>query len=106
MCTIDAFNALSRDNKQRIVKFLQQTLTYAEISIGETDYVLTHDESYYDDPYGAILITGHTPTRYYDENPNPDFIWRDGDHYHIDCGCGYGGQLGALCLEMDAEFYV
>ena len=105
--TIDAFRELSRRDQERIVRFLSnQCLTYAEITVNEMDYVLCHYESYYGDIYDAVLITGHTPTRFIDDNPKPDNIWRDGEHWHIDCGCGYGGRLGAVCLDTGEEFSV
>lgn len=107
MPTIDAFRELPRREQEQIVRFLSnKCLTYAELTINGTDYVLCHDEGYYDDVYDAVLITGHTPTRFMDDNPNPDYIWRDGEHWHIDCGCGYGGRLGAVCLDTGKEFYV
>lgn len=107
MPTIDAFRELPRREQERIVRFLSnRCLTCAEIAVNGTDFVLCHDESYYDDIYDAVLITGHTPTRFINDNPNPDYIWRGGEHWHIDCGCGYGGRLGAVCLETGEEFYV
>jgi serine/threonine protein phosphatase 1 len=107
MPTIDAFRELPRREQEQIVRFLSdRCLTYAELTVNGTDFVLCHDESYYGDVYDAVLITGHTPTRFLDDNPKPDFIWRDGEHWHIDCGCGYGGQLGAICLETSEGFYI
>lgn len=107
LTTIDAFRQLASSEQKRIVHFLSdRCLTYEELSVNGTDYVLCHDESYFGDVVDGVLITGHTPTRYLDDNPNPDFIWRDGEHWHIDCGSGYGGQLGAICLETGKEFYV
>jgi len=107
MPTIDAFRELPRREQEQIVRFLSdRCLTYAELTVNGTDFVLCHDESYYGDVYDAVLITGHTPTRFMDDNPKPDYIWRDGEHWHIDCGCGYGGQLGVVCLETSEEFYI
>lgn len=105
--TIYAFRELPRSEQEQMVSFLtNRCLTYAEITVNGTDYVLCHDEGYYHDVYEAVLITGHVPTRFLDDNPRPDYIWRDGEHWHIDCGCGYGGRLGAVCLETRQEFYV
>ena len=105
--TIDTFRELQRCEQERIVRFLSnRCLTYAEITVNGIDFVLCHDEGYYNDVYDAVLITGHVPTRFIDDNPKLDYIWRDGDHWHIDCGCGYGGLLGAICLETYEEFYV
>ena len=105
--TIDAFRELPHSEQKRITRFLSnRCMTYAEITVNGTDYVLCHDENYYGDIYDAVLITGHAPTRFIDDNPKPDYIWHDGNHWHIDCGCGYGGRLGAVCLETGEEFYV
>lgn len=107
MPTIDTFRELPRREKERIVRILSdRCLTYEEITVSGTDYVLCHEEGYYGDIYDGVLITGHIPTRFLDDAPKPDYIWRDGEHWHIDCGCGYGGQLGAVCLETDEEFYL
>lgn len=38
-------------------------------------------------------------------NPS-DKIYKKKRHIAIDCGCGYGGLLGAICLENLQEFYV
>lgn len=106
--TIEAFRELPRHEQNRIVRFLSnRCLTYAELAVDGTDYVLCHHDTYYDydDVYDAVLVTGHVPTRFIDDCPKPDYIWRDGNHWHIDCGCGYGGQLGAVCLETGEEFY-
>lgn len=106
MPTIGAFRDLPRHEQERIVRFLShKCLTFAEITVNEKDYILCHDESYFGDVYNAVLITGHIPTRFIDDNPKPDYIWRDGEHWHIDCGCGYGGRLGVVCLETGKEIY-
>ena len=106
MPTIDAFRELPRREQELIVRFLSdRCLTYAELTVNGTDYVLCHEEGYYGDVYDAVLITGHIPTRFLDDSPKPDYIWRDGEHWNIDCGCGFGGQLGAVCLETGEEFY-
>lgn len=70
---------------------------------------------YFDNKY---LITGHTPTRYIREEElnlprglvdrrghKYDKIFKANNHIAIDCGCGYGGLLGAICLENLKEFY-
>lgn len=37
---------------------------------------------------------------------NCDKIYRGNNHVAIDCGCGFGGKLGCICLETMEEFYV
>ena len=55
------------------------------------------------------LIYGHTPTRLLREQmgePISDEILRRGNQIAIDCGCGYDGRLGCLCLDTLEERYV
>lgn len=73
---------------------------------------------YFDDKY---LVTGHTPTKYIreeesnlprgivdksDHDHEDNEIFKENNHIAIDCGCGYGGQLGAIRLDDLQEFYV
>ena len=74
-----------------------------------------HEIVYFEDKY---LITGHVPTRVafaqeqghlLEEIPKEqwqDKIYKKNNHIFIDCGCGYGGKLGCLCLDTMEEFYV
>lgn len=64
-----------------------------------------------------FLVTGHLPTRVIygqeqglllDEiNPNEyqDEIYIKNNHISIDCGSGYGGRLGCICLDTLEIFY-
>ena len=73
------------------------------------------DKTYFKDKY---LVTGHTPTwliraEEAGETPNTfkrtvdnGKIYKNGKNIVIDCGCGYGGQLGCICLDTLEEFYV
>ena len=62
-----------------------------------------YNVTYYPDKY---IVTGHTPTQFIKENPNPGFIFRSNNHIAIDCGAHIrGGRLAALCLETGEEFY-
>jgi serine/threonine protein phosphatase 1 len=70
-----------------------------ELAFGRTDYT----KQLFDDKY---LITGHTPTRLIPGNSKPDYIYRINNHIAIDCGCVFGGRLGAICLDTGEEFYV
>lgn len=70
-----------------------------ELVWDRADYNVT----YYPDKY---VVTGHTPTQFIKENPNPGFIFRSNNHIAIDCGAHIrGGRLAALCLETGEEFY-
>ena len=65
-------------------------------------------------PAGEILIFGHTPTMYYQENL-PMEIWKSGRMIGIDCGSGYSenkedplsryGRLACLRLDDGKVFY-
>ena len=61
------------------------------------DYDKVYSDSYY-------LVTGHTPTfkigAEYDGK-----IYRKNRHIAIDCGCVYGGQLGAYCFDTGECIY-
>jgi len=83
-----------------------------ELIFNKPAYYLT----YFDDRY---LVTGHTPTRYIMEEElnlargvvdrsghQYDKIVKMNNHIAIDCGCGYGGRLGAIRLDDLQEFYV
>ena len=70
---------------------------------------------YFPDKY---LVTGHTPTRllYAEEqgqvleqlSPEQyrDEIYQKNRHIAIDCGCGYGGRLGCICLDTLECYYI
>ncbi len=70
-----------------------------ELAFSRTDY----SKALFQD---KILVTGHTPTSLISENPKPGYIYRGNHHIAIDCGCGFGGRLGAICLDTGEEFYV
>lgn len=64
------------------------------------------------------LVTGHTPTRLihsfsyglayaqFNHFGHNDTIYMKNNHIAIDCGCGYDGKLGCICLDTFEEFYV
>ena len=78
-------------------------------------YRIDPTRTYYKDKY---LVTGHTPTwliRALEEGEvlgtfktttENGVIYRKGNNIAIDCGSGYGGQLGCICLDTFEEFYV
>ena len=62
-----------------------------------------YDVRYFDD---VITVTGHTPTRYIEDNPRPGYVYRKNNHMDIDCGAYLpGGRLAAICLDTGKEFY-
>jgi len=85
--------------------------SFLELIFGRTDY----ESVYFKDKY---LVTGHTPTRLIyateqgilleqmDPFQYQDEIFMKNNHIAIDCGCGYGGRLGAICLDTMERYYV
>lgn len=128
--TIAEFQKLSYEDKQDIMDYLEEFSLFEEVEIDGTEYVLVHagldnfsPEKYLDEyglhemifnkpDYGTIyypdryLVTGHTPTRIIEGNERPDYIYKANHHIAIDCGCGYGGRLGAICLDTGEEYYI
>lgn len=66
----------------------------------------------------AYLVTGHLPTDAIWESLHGELtrtqpasecrydILEVNNHIAIDCGCGYGGQLGCICLDTMEKYYV
>lgn len=128
--TLKDFSRLSQEEKDEILDYLNEFELYREIYAGGKHYILTHaglgdfsPQKRLDDysleelafcrtDYSKalfqdkILVTGHTPTALIPENPKPGYIYRGNHHIAIDCGCGFGGRLGAICLDTGEEFYV
>ncbi|MBR5474870.1 MAG: metallophosphoesterase [Lachnospiraceae bacterium] len=69
---------------------------------------------YFSDKY---LVTGHVPTRLIYETTVSEFaeevetvesrdrIFEKNNHIAIDCGAGFGGRLGCICLDTLEKFY-
>lgn len=126
--TLNDFICLSRREQLEIIDFLNSLEVYKEITVCSQKYMLVHaglpdfedklDIEYYTEEellFGAhdfdidhfddtIIIVGHVPTRFINA-AEPDKIFRKNDSIGIDCGLGFGGQLGVLCLETGEEFY-
>lgn len=128
--TISGFRALDPEQRGAVIEFIQDMPLYEEVTAGGRKYLLVHaglgnfspekklheytlDElvwcraDYGTDYFPDVMtVTGHTPTRYIEGNPEPDRIFRHGNHIAIDCGaCLPGGRLAALCLDTGEEFY-
>lgn len=127
--TMEEFSQLSAGEKQDILDYLGEFSLYEELTLGDQNYILVHgglgqfapdkpledytpEELLFDRPdYSRVyfpdryLVTGHTPTRLIPENPRPDAIYQAHRHIALDCGCCFGGRLGALRLEDGREFY-
>lgn len=130
LTTLEDFYRLSKEEQRRVLAYLGKFQRYEEQTVNGGRYVLVHGglggfspsrplEDYalnaliWDRPdYGRVyfpdkyLVTGHTPTQFIQDNPRPDFIYRANNHIAIDCGCVFGGRLGAVCLDTGEEYYV
>ena len=131
--TIDEFHRLDNEEKEDIIDYLEEFALYEEVTVKGKDYVLVHagldsfspdrelddyhlsemvfkcpdySQVYFED---KILVTGHLPTAYIEENINSNRIFKANNHIAIDCGCSMGledSRLGAICLDTGEEFYV
>lgn len=52
-----------------------------------------------------FLVTGHTPTMLIRNDKCP-LVYAENNHIAIDCGCVFGGNLAAYCIETGAVTYV
>ena len=131
--TLQALRPLCREERAEILEYLQDMELYAQVTAGGRSFVLVHagldhfsphkpledyeledflfcrpnlDKTFYKNQY---LVYGHTPTRLLLQEagePPEDKILRRGRQISIDCGRGFGGRLGCLCLDTLEEFYV
>lgn len=125
--TLNDFANLSQKEQLDIIYFIKQMPVYLEISVDGQEYILVHaglpdfeelpleyyDEdqllfgphdyeiNHYDD---TQIIVGHQPTRFI-TGATQDEIFHSNDTIAIDCGLGFGGNLGVLCLETGEEMY-
>ncbi len=76
---------------------------------------MDYGRTYFPDAY---IVSGHLPTRVIyaakqgqelsELKPHEyrDEIYMENHHIAIDCGCGYDGRLGCICLDDLQHFYV
>lgn len=130
--TIKDFGRLSAEEREDVLDYLESFDLYAETEAGGRRFVLIHagpegfsperpltdyrlhelifkvpdyGRVYYPDRY---LVTGHRPTFTIPGagmEPPEGRIYMANNHIAIDCGCGFGGPLGAVCLDTMEEFY-
>lgn len=131
--TLRGLQKLSRAEREDILNYLREMELYAEVQAGGRRFVLTHagldhfvpekpledyaledflfcrprpSEAFWPDRY---LVYGHTPTRLLRAQmgkPLSDDILPCGQQIAIDCGCGFDGKLGCICLNTMEAFYV
>lgn len=125
--TFESYKQLPREDKEKVIQYIKDMHYLMEIEVNNEKYLLAHtvpplddvpllehpagdfidsepdyDKRYFED---KTIITGHTPTILIDEKSN-DKIWYGDGHIAIDCGAGWDGALGCLCLDDMKEYYV
>lgn len=127
--TTEDFLALDEEGKESIIDYLSEFEPVEEITAGGKKFVLCHagidnfdeekelsdyDETdfvYADTDYDRIyfpekyLVTGHTPTALIDRSLTGK-VYSKKRHLALDCGCGYGGRLAAVCLDKLKVYYI
>lgn len=128
--TLDGFLRLDAAQRKEVLEYLLEFELYEEVTVNGNRYLLAHagpehfsenrplwdyglhewiwtrldyTKRYYQDRF---LVTGHTPVARIPGNKRKDSIFRANGHIAIDCGCGSGGTLGAICLDTGETFYV
>lgn len=127
--TLKAFSKLSAKEQYAILDYIFELPLYIKLRVNSKNYILVHaglpdfngtpipieylDEDdlligYHDynvQHYpNTTIVIGHQPTRTIID-AQPDKIYRKGDTINVDCGLGFGGQLGVLCLDTNKEYY-
>ena len=129
--TIAGFLALSEQERKEVYDFLEKAKVYEEIEHEGKRYILSHagllnfeeqklleeysyhdffegrmdyDTRYYQDE-NVYIVSGHTPTLHIRKDRKP-LVFQENGHIVIDCGCVYGGNLAAFCIETGEITYV
>lgn len=126
--TLRDFCKLTNKEQNEIINFINKLPLYKEIEVSGVNYILVHGglpdfsempleyytenelmfgpHDYFINHYdnGSKIIVGHKPTKFI-EGATPNEIYHINDSIAIDCGCGFGGQLGVLCLDTMEEMY-
>lgn len=128
--TIDEFRELSADMQDEVIEFIKDFSLYEEITVNTRKFLLVHaglgdfdkgkdiedyslhdlvwkradyNTKYFDD---VIVVSGHTPTQYIEDNPKPGYVYKKNNHIAIDCGAHIkDGRLACVCLDTLEEFY-
>ena len=129
--TLEGFLSLSEYERKEIYEFLENSNVYDEILQEGKRYILSHagimnfeeqktleeyshqdffegrmnyDKRYFQDE-NTYIVSGHTPTFYLRKDKKP-LVYQENGHIAIDCGCAYGGNLAAFCIETEEIIYV
>lgn len=129
--TARQFRKLSRSTQRDVLSFLEDSPFYETVVHDGKLYILVHgglenfsadkeldeyapdeltwgrpdyDREYF--PGGRVfLVTGHTPTVNIRKDGQP-LVYKKNGHIAIDCGCAFGGNLAAYCIETGETVYV
>ncbi len=131
LTTLNEFLELSEYERKEIYSFLEDVKVYEEVKHEGKRYILSHagiinfeegkslkeylnqdffegrmdyDTRYFQDE-NTYIVSGHTPTFYLRKDRKP-LVFQGNGHIAIDCGCVYGGNLAAFCIETGDITYV
>lgn len=129
--TLEGFLGLSEFERKEIFFFLENARVYEEIEYEGKRYILAHagianfqeekllteysfsdfingrmdyDKRYFQNE-NVYIVSGHTPTFYIRKDRKP-LVFQENGHIVMDCGCVYGGNLAAYCIETGKITYV
>lgn len=129
--TEEQFRQLSHEERRDVLDFLECAPAYEMIEDNDKLYILVHagirnfDPEKEMDEYNPsdflweridytkqyfssdriFLVTGHTPTIMIREDKKP-LVYQENGHVALDCGCVFGGNLAAYCIETGEITYV
>ena len=129
--TLNQYRKLLKEEQNDIIDFISSVPFYETVVCDKKLYILTHagisnfqkekelydylpddflwgradyNKNYYESER-IFIVSGHTPTILIREDEKP-LIYKENNHIAIDCGCVFGGQLAAYCIETGEEFYI
>lgn len=125
--TWEEFKVLAPLERTEVLRFIDSFVLFEELTVDGRQYFLSHsvpeaerfndssrwvlDDFLWGKPdYGTVydesmvIVTGHTPTDLIEEGYEGR-IWKKNNHIAIDCGAGFGGPVGCICLQTGEEFY-
>jgi serine/threonine protein phosphatase 1 len=127
--TVQQYMALSPDEKEGVLEFLEDMPSYELAEVGGKAFILVHGgiagfspdkdlEDYDEDAFytegldyskqyydNITIVSAHTPVGEIDPS-NPEKIFKGNNHIAIECGVSNGGPLACYCLDNGKEYYV
>lgn len=122
--TLMDFIKMTKKEQKDIIDFINRLPIYKRITVNGRKFFMAHakapeDMEYleymeeeevlfgghdYSRKWECTVIVGHTPTFLLNDDKDHR-IYRKGNSINVDCGLGFGGRLGVLCLETMKEIY-